>query len=82
MIAKTMNYIEIEHRIEGFCKKVPRKDRYRYPATPAMVYRLVKAGYIEWADYPEMREQFDNQRKANRVAKDYYGTTKTSSSCS
>ena len=67
-----MNYIEIEHRIEGFCKKVSRKDRYRYPATPAMAYRLVRAGYIEWADYPEMKEQFDSQVEATKVARKYY----------
>ena len=74
-----MDYIEIEQQIIGFCKKVPRKALYRYPATPAMAYRLVRAGYIEWADYPELKKRFDLQVEATQIARKYYDDIKKTS---
>lgn len=51
-------------QIEGFCKKVKNKDLYAYPKTPASIYRLARTGDDQWQNYPELKQQWDNQLRA------------------
>jgi hypothetical protein len=59
-------------QIGGYCKKVSKKDLYRYPETPAMAYRLFRAGVLEWEDYPDLKREWDDQLRAVKIARAYY----------
>jgi hypothetical protein len=61
-----------EIQIEGYCKKVRNKNLYSYPETPASIYRLARTGDDQWADYPELKKQWDDQMRAVKIAKRYY----------
>jgi len=56
--------IKIKHQIPGFCKKVPKKDLYRYPRTPAMAYRLIRAGVLTWEEVPDLHATWEKQLEA------------------
>lgn len=58
-----------EIQIEGFCKKISKKDLYRYPETPASIYRLAKTGDDQWGDYPHLQLQWNNQMRAVDIVK-------------
>jgi hypothetical protein len=59
-------------QIGGYCKKVRNKDLYAYPETPAMAYRLFRAGVLKWEDYPDLKLEWDSQMQALDIAKKYY----------
>jgi SNF2 family DNA or RNA helicase len=59
-----------EIQIEGFCKKVAKKDFYRYPETPASIYRLARTGDDQWGDYPDLKLEWDDQMRAVNIVRD------------
>jgi SNF2 family DNA or RNA helicase len=58
-----------EVQIEGFCKKVAKKDFYRYPETPASIYRLARTGDDQWGDHPDLKLEWDDQMRAVNIVR-------------
>lgn len=61
-------------QIPGYCKKVKNKELYSYPETPASIYRLAKTGDDQWGKFPHLKEQWDSQLQAIKIAREYYET--------
>jgi SNF2 family DNA or RNA helicase len=51
-------------KIPGYCKKVSKKDLFRYPETPASIYRLAQTGDDQRHLYPKLRQEWDDQMRA------------------
>jgi len=68
--------IENKHQIPGFCKKIAKKDLYRYPWTPAMAYRLIRAGVLTWAEVPDLHAMWEKQLEA--IKNEVVGTSEKS----
>jgi SNF2 family DNA or RNA helicase len=56
-------------QIGGYCKKVNKKDLYRYPETPASIYRLARTGDDQWHLYPKLKQEWNDQMRAVDIVK-------------